>query len=260
MTRSERYRFHRVKLSVVILFVGGFAGTMLSQMLLNLSRPSASAQSAQFADKFDQDFDTLVRGDFFAGMTGDRDRLERAMKNAEAVLARNPKHAQALVWHGGGLLARATTAYRKGDSKLGDQLWQQGLDEMDQALSYAPDRIDVIIGRSATIIGLAQAGWDPRDKKGRELLESALLGYEKVYRIQKPTFNKVSEHSRGELLFGLASGWSILGEHDKSQRYLRLITEKVRGTDYETEARRWLGQDPRVVQHDCRGCHVTTTY
>ena len=59
--------------------------------------------------------------------------------------------------------------------------WERGLKEMDDAVALAPDRIDVIIGRSATIIGLARSGWDAGDTKGRELLKSALLGYEEVY-------------------------------------------------------------------------------
>src|SRR4051812_12527716 len=47
-------------------------------------------------------FDEIVRGDFFAGMMGDTARLERGMKYCEEVLSKNPKHAEALVWHGGG--------------------------------------------------------------------------------------------------------------------------------------------------------------
>src|SRR5579885_864790 len=61
-------------------------------------------------------FDLLVREDFFAGMWGDKARLNRGMKYCEDMLAKNPKHAEALVWHGGGLLTRASIAYKAGDT------------------------------------------------------------------------------------------------------------------------------------------------
>ncbi len=202
-------------------------------------------------------FDEIVRGDFFAGMMGDDARLDRGMKFCEEILSKNPRHAEALVWHGGGLLARAARAYAKGDSGLGERLWERGLKEMDDAVALAPGHMGIKIGRSATIVGLAQAGWDGRDARARALLESALADYEIVYRWRRPVFSTLTAHSRGELLFGLASGWSILGEHRKARAYLRLVLEECKGTSYEAEARRWLRGAPNaVVQHDCRGCHV----
>jgi len=78
-------------------------------------------------------FDMIVREDFFAGMMGDDERLNHGMKLCEEALAKNPKHADALVWHGGGLLTRASRAYGKGDTTAGDKLWQQGIDEMTNA-------------------------------------------------------------------------------------------------------------------------------
>lgn len=249
MKKTAARCVYRVKIALIIVFVAGLG-------LITFNQKESPTSYAQSAERFDKEFDRLVRADFFAGMTGNVERLDRAMKNAEAVLNRNPKHAQALVWHGGGLLARASIAYQKGDYKIGDKLWERGLKEMDDALALAPNRIDVIIGRSATIIGLAQAGWDANDQKGRALLKSALLGYEKVYQEQKPYFSKIDEHSRGELLFGLASGWSILGEHQKARKYLRLIVKEVKRTSYETDAKKWLARKPSVIEHDCRGCHT----
>src|SRR5262249_28873113 len=154
----------------------------------------------------------LVRDDFFAGMMGDKARLDRGMKFCEEMLAKNPKHADALVWHGGGLLARAAQAYTKGDSALGDRLWQRGLEEMNAAVAIEPENLGVKIGRSATLIGLAQAGWDSSDAQGKALLESALADYETVYRRQQTVFHTLGVHSRSELLFGLACGFSILGQ------------------------------------------------
>jgi hypothetical protein len=180
------------------------------------------------------------------------------MKFCEEILAANPKHAEALVWHGGGLLARAAQSYAKGDASAGDTLWNRGLKEMNDAVAFEPNNIGVKIGRSATLIGLAQSGWDPSDAEARALLLSARNDYEKVYQWQKPFFPKLGMHSRGELLFGLASGWSILGEREKALKYLRLIIEECHSTNYEREAKRWLDITPLpIVQHDCTGCHIS---
>ena len=96
--------------------------------------PKREAQAS--SDRFDK----IVREDFFAGMGGDYKRLDHGMKLCEEALAKNPKHAEALVWHGGGLLTRATIAYKAGDTAQGDKLWQQGLDEMNMAVEYEPDK------------------------------------------------------------------------------------------------------------------------
>ena len=231
-------------------------------MLLNSPRIEESADAASreiylFELQQEESLDAIVRNDFFAGMMGDKVRLERGMKYCEDILAKNPKHAEALVWHGGGLLVRAVHAYTSGDNKTGDKLWNKGIEEMNHAAALEPQNIRVKIGRSATLIGYAQSGWDPSDTQSRVLLESALLDYEAVYRWQKPNFRDIPIHSRGELLFGLASGWSILGNENKTREYLRLILKECKNSPYEVKARRWLAKKwPLVIQHDCIGCHV----
>jgi hypothetical protein len=218
---------------------------------------SASRHDGGSVEFQDDDLDAIVRSDFFAGMMGNKVRLDRAMKYCEDLLAKDPKHAEALVWHGGGLLVRAIDEYTKGEDATGDRLWQTGIEEMNNAAALAPKNMKVKIGRSATLIGYAQSGWDPSDVQSRVLLESALLDYETVYRWQKPNFSKVPIHSRGELLFGLASGWSILGNDQKAREYLMIVLKECKNSQYEVEARRWLAKKwPVVVQHECIGCHV----
>ena len=250
-TRARRVRL--LKCLLALVFAGSYAALFSARAFV----APAGAQYAAAKRESGERFDELVRSDFFAGMMGDDARLDRGMKFCEEILDKNPKHAEALVWHGGGLLTRASRAYATGDSALGDQLWERGLREMDDAVRIAPEHMGIKIGRSATLVGLAQSGWDGRDARARALLESALADYERVYRWRRPVFSTLTEHSRGELLFGLASGWSILGEHRKARAYLRLVLEECKGTSYEAEARRWLrGAAVAVVQHDCRGCHV----
>ena len=236
---------------------------LLTALVLNRSRIEGSANAALRREEIDvqtqdDNLDAIVRGDFFAGMKGSKDRLDRAMKYCEDILAKNPKHGEALVWHGGGLLVRAVHAYTRGDDATGDKLWKAGIEEMNNAAVFEPQNMKIKIGRSATLIGYAQSGWDPTDSDSRVLLESALLDYETVYRWQKPYFDRVPIHSRGELLFGLASGWSILGNSNKAREYLILVLKECKDTPYEAIARRWLDQKwPVVIQHDCIGCHVS---
>lgn len=260
MNRTSTQHLRSIKCLFVIIACGLYAATS-SQSFNRFATISVQAQSVRTQEvvppKATPRFDSLVRDDFFAGMMGDTARLDRGMKFTEELLAVNPKHADALVWHGGGLLARAAQAYAKGEKSAGNILWRRGLKEMNDAAKFEPDNMRVKIGRSATLIGLAQSGWDSSDAEGRALLLSALQDYEKVYQWQKPFFHKLSMHSRGELLFGLASGWSILGKRENALKYLRLIIEECQGTKYEREAKRWLGITPLpVIQHDCTGCHI----
>lgn len=245
------------------VFLFALSALILVTIVLNWPRIQPSADAASRPEVTGAEFqsdslDSIVRSDFFAGMMGNRARLDRGMKYCEDLLAKNPKHAEALVWHGGGLLVRAVHAYTKGDDAKGDKLWKSGIEEMNRAAALEPGNMKVKIGRSATLIGYAQSGWDPSDSQSRVLLESALRDYELVYRWQKPNFSRVPIHSRGELLFGLASGWSILGNDNKAREYLVLVLKECKDTPYEAEARRWLtGKWPLVIQHDCIGCHVS---
>src|SRR5262249_50687502 len=91
--------------------------------------------------------DYLVREDYFARLAGDDATLERAIKTCEDALAKNPKHAEALVWHGSGLMLRSRFAFQKGDIRNGAQWWDRGLAEMDEAMAIAPSNIGVLIAR-----------------------------------------------------------------------------------------------------------------
>ena len=230
---------------------------ILTMVVTAFARGSQDAKQND-SQKAPERFDMIVREDFFAGMAGDDQRLNHGMKLCEDVLAKNPKHAEALVWHGGGLLTRASRAYATGDTTQGDKLWQQGIDEMNNAIVYEPENMGVKIGRAATLIGLAQSGWDSSDKEARALLTSAVTDYEKVYQVQKAYFDKIGVHSRGELLFGLASGWSILGDNEKARVYLKLVIDNCKDSRYQKEAEKFLAQkEMPTVDHNCSGCHAT---
>ena len=59
--------------------------------------------------------DMAVRNDFFAGFAGNLLALERGTRACENALTENPKHAEAMVWHGTGTFFLSGEAAKRGD-------------------------------------------------------------------------------------------------------------------------------------------------
>ena len=88
----------------------------------------------------------------------------------------------------------------------------------------------------------------PTSPRG-QLMESA----------QEPRFAELGVHPRGELLTGLADGWSRLGNNDKARGYFERIATELKGTVYEQKAKAWLEDKPEAKKpgfFNCSGCHV----
>ena len=200
-------------------------------------------------------FDFLVRADFFAGFAGDQAALNKAMKVCEDRLAKDPKHAEALVWHGGGLVFLAGQAFTRSDIRTGNELWNKGLAEMDRAVELSPSNVGVLIPRGASLLTVSR--FVPDKATSRSLLEKGIGDYEKVLEIQKPYFSKLSSHARSELLIGLAEGWARLGDNDKARFYFHRIVNECKDSARSPQAAAWLekgtlsGTDPM----SCTGCH-----
>jgi tetratricopeptide (TPR) repeat protein len=199
-------------------------------------------------------FDIVVRGDFFAGFAGSEARLKKGMEACERALAENPKHAEALVWHGSGLVFQAGAAFQKGDMKAGGELWQRGMDEMNAAVTLAPDKVGVRIPRGAVLL---QATMNMPPPMAKPLLESALADYEHVLQIQSPYFNTLGDHAKGELLFGLAEGYSRLGQPHKARTYFERLVQDAPASGQTPKAKQWLtdGTLPKNQGLGCVGCH-----
>lgn len=199
-------------------------------------------------------FDTLVRTDFFAGFGGDMARLDRAMDACERTLAENPKHAEALVWHGAGLAFRAGMAFQKGDAQTGMDLWSRGMKEMDDAVAIAPDHVGVRVPRGAMLLTATRNMQEPMAKP---LIEKAVGDYEKTLEIQAAYFDTLGDHPKGELLFGLAEGYSRLGQLDKARMYFERLTKDAPNSGQTPKAREWLetGTLPKSPGLGCVGCH-----
>jgi hypothetical protein len=218
-----------------IAFIAGFLSALRSA-------------HAQPVDRFDM----KVRESFFTGFGGDKDALARGMKASEEVLAGNPKHPEALVWHGSGLTFQAGQAFSSGDQQKGMELWTKGLKEMQTAVDLAPESPAVLIARGADLLRSSRYVSDP--EYAQSLVKDGVADYEHVYRIQKPIFGTLGTHPRGELLFGIAEGYSRMGDEGKARVYFEQIRADLPGTAYAKRAATWL-ETGKVEDTQCVGCH-----
>ena len=199
-------------------------------------------------------FYLVVRTDFFAGFAGDQARLAKGMAACEEVLASTPNHAEALVWHGSGLAFNAGQAFQKGDMKTGGELWQRGMEEMDKAVALEPDNVGVRIPRGALLL---QATRNMPPDMGRPLLEKGVGDYEHVLALQSAYFNTLGDHPKGELLFGLAEGYSRLGRAEKARGYFDRLIADAPTSGQVPKAQTWIatGELPKSAGLGCVGCH-----
>ena len=208
-----------LKLFILLGWLGAFVGLGIAQQppTYDLNR-----------------FGLKVRDDFYAGYAGDRVRFERAMKMCEEVLAINAKNTEALVWHGNGLIFLGGQTARRGDPGSGKQLSERGLQEMQTAVDLTPDNEAVRVIRGSTLETVARSMKD--EENARQLLRLAVADYEHTREIQSAYFDKMPEHARGELLLGLADGYSRLGDINHAQALFEQIRATLPGTVYAHSA------------------------
>jgi tetratricopeptide (TPR) repeat protein len=91
----------------------------------------------------------------------------------------------------------------------------------------------------------------------RPLVEKALDDYERTLAIQGESFQTLGDHPKGELLFGLAEGYSRIGQPDKARKYFERLTTDAPGSGQTPKARQWLdtGTLPPSTGLGCVGCH-----
>jgi hypothetical protein len=198
-------------------------------------------------------FDEMVRENFFEGFQGDEAALEKGMKACEEILAKQPKHAEAMVWLGGGQVFKSGQHFQKGRIADGMKNWQEGIKNMDTASELEPDNIGVLIPRAAVLLP-ASRGLPAAIKK--PVLEGVLKNFEHVYEMQKNDLEKLGEHPLGELRMGMADTYRMLGKIDKSREQLESVIKELPTTEYATEAKKWLDSKPTDrLAHNCIGCH-----
>jgi tetratricopeptide (TPR) repeat protein len=199
-------------------------------------------------------FDFKVRNYFFAGLAGDAASLQKGMKICEDILATDPKQPEALVWHGTGLITESRQAFQKGDQQKGGELWQRGLDEMDQAAELAPNDLGVRIVRGAVLLVASQY---LSEEAAHPLIEKGLSDYEKAYSVQGPDLSHLGTHKSGELMIGMADAYARLGQQEKAQQWFERIQKDLPGTPYAKSASTWLETKTLAPQQaGCLSCHT----
>ena len=243
-----------VKLAILMALVAAGAFSILNNS--TTSAANAARQQTETSTRPPRErFDFLVREDFFAGMAGDQEALARGMKTCEEALAKNPKHAEALVWHGGGLVFISGQHFQKGEVSQGMELWTRGLKEMDDAVALDPDSVGVLIPRGSTLISASR--FMKPDEMARPILQKGLADYEKVLQIQQSYFANLSGHARGELLYGLAEGWHRMGNEEKARAYFQRLVNQAQGSARQKQATAFLETGKLVsTTMSCTGCHT----
>jgi hypothetical protein len=198
-------------------------------------------------------YDELVRADFFAGVAGDPTAFNRAMTRIEETLAQDPRHAEALVWHGSGVLFQAGQHFQKGEFQKGAELWERGLGEMNAAVEMESENVGVLIPRGATLLEASRS--IPDQTVSRSLLLRGIADYERVLDLQASYFTSLSVHARGELLFGLAEGLHRSGDRERSRLYWERLINETQGSVYAVRAAEWLKESAPVTRTGCVGCH-----
>ncbi len=199
-------------------------------------------------------FDLRVRQDFFAGFSGDRESLARGMKACEAEIAKNPKAAEALVWHGGGLLFESGHAFQSGDQQHGMEMWSRGLNEMKTAVALK-DGPSTRIPRGAVLLNASRFA---PPEMSKPLLADGVHDFESTLEVQKSYFDTLGTHPRGELLFGIAEGYSRLGDVQKAAAYFERIEKDLPDSVYAKRAAQWMATKSLPANETgCVGCHVS---
>jgi hypothetical protein len=213
-------------------------------------------QSSRAADEPKPDptrFDHVVREDIFAGFGGNAERLAKGLKACDDALAKNPKHAEAMVWRGAVRVFQSGQEFRAGKRAEGFKLWTAGLKDMDDAVALAPTNAGVRIPRAAALLPAARAA---PPAMGKPLLPKVLDDFQTIEKLQRDYLAELGDHPRGELRMGLADVHRLMGNIDKSNEQLRLVEKELPHTKYADRAKEWLAAKPDAkLAHNCIGCH-----
>jgi hypothetical protein len=172
-----------------------------------------AAASAVFAQKKLEDLGVAGIQAIFKGSPQDIERIARMVDDDLTV---NPNHALAKLLRGVIIFNRSGDAAKHRDMASAGKLYQQGIDEMGEAVRLELDNVGVRAPRGAIFIAASRSMPTPMAKP---LLDAGVGDFEHLLNLQKKdgSFAKLSNHQRGELLTGLADGWIRSGNEAKGR-------------------------------------------
>lgn len=199
-------------------------------------------------------FDNKVRDDMFAGFDGDDQAMTRAMVLIERTLAANPEQAEALAWRGTARVFQASKAFGRGANREGMTLAAQGLADLDRGVALKPG-ISTRALRGPALMAYA-AGLMAFDRAAAERLTRTAIGdFESIVETERGRWDRLAQHSRGELLGALAQGWLQVGDATKAALYLDRIVNELPNTPYAKAALERRADPTSKVSLTCLGCH-----
>lgn len=196
-----------------------------------------------------------MRNNLFAAMAGNPNALKPIFDASEKILAQNPDHAQALMWHGVATLAEFFGEAQKGNPQAAFPKFQKATEEMDRAVSLAPDDIEVRVLR-AVLYSPASRSVPPAAASG--LLEKASSDFQHTFDLQKNHLDQIGTHPLGELLQGLGDTYSRQGKADNAEKYYAMVQTMLKDTEYAARASEWMKtkQPLPEAKTACVGCHT----
>jgi len=197
---------------------------------------------------------TWVREEIFSGwMTSDMARFEAGVAKLDAILAADPKAADAVAWRAGATMFRGVRALEAGDRAEFDRKYAETLAELKRARAMAtPAQMTAVL--AVTGGTLATFG----DRMPAELRRAAWAQVREAYGelrgVQKAFFDRMPVHMRGEVLAGLAQAEQRLGESGPA---LAELIAALPDTVYGKRAKLWQ-EKPEVAAKTalaCQTCH-----
>jgi hypothetical protein len=168
--------------------------------------------------------------------------------------AKNPKHAEALVWRGAARVFQSGQLFNQGKQADGLKLWTAGHKDMDDAIALEPKNVGVRIPRAAVLVPASRAA--PK-AMAEPLWKKALEDFQTIEAIQKEVLDKIGTHSLGELRMGQADLYRMMGQLDKSKEQLELVKKALPDSKYAKRADEWLAAKADAkLAHNCIGCHT----
>lgn len=200
-----------------------------------------------------------VREDIFAGfLEGNMARHAVGVKKLEAVLADNPKAADAIAWQGGSELLYAVRAHESGDNagfvshyQKANALFVRAAELLKEYRAYEQSVL-AITGGSFAVFG-DRLPAHLRTDAWRRVREN----YTAIRAIQTPYWNKLPVHDRGEITAGLAQAAQRLGEEELAKRLTAQLVAELPDTPYAVFGKRWLDKPETMAKSKltCSTCH-----
>jgi hypothetical protein len=197
-----------------------------------------------------------LREDIFAGfLQNDLQRLVRAERNAEQLLATRPaERASVIAWQGSIALTRAVQANEARQPDQFGRQYRRAQELFAEAMKIGPDIVGVFAITGGTLLSMADRLPAAEQKPAWELSYAA---YQQLWKMQGAIIDKLPLHHQGEVLSGLAQSADRTGRTEEAAAQVERILTRLPNTPYATRARQWK-DDPSgraTSTLACQTCH-----